>query len=71
MDPVSCKTSFCRFSNIDLNDIDGVVLAQEPSMGQFPEYFQEDMTFNLDFLDDRAWSMGMGEVPMFGTSQMN
>jgi hypothetical protein len=54
-----------------VNAIDGAVLAQEPSVGQVPDYFQDEMTFNLDFLDDRPWSMGLGEVPMFGSSHTN
>jgi hypothetical protein len=38
-------------------------------MTPYTEPFQDEMLFNLDFLDERAWDMGIGEVPLFGSSQ--
>jgi len=39
---------------------------QQTSATQIPEPFQDDMLFSLDFLDDRAWNLGMNEGPLFG-----
>lgn len=43
--------------------------AQEPSLTHYTESFQDEMLFHLDSPDERAWDMGIGEVPVFGSSQ--
>lgn len=54
----------------NLYNIAAAAIVHEPSMAQFPEPFQDEMLFNLDFLDDRVWNMGMGDVSMFGGATM-
>jgi hypothetical protein len=36
-------------------------------MTQFPGFFQDATVFNLDFLDDPGWNLGLGDVPIFGS----
>ncbi|PMD57437.1 uncharacterized protein K444DRAFT_632532 [Hyaloscypha bicolor E] len=40
-------------------------LSQEPFVANVQETFQDEMMFNLDFLDDRAWTSALNEVPLF------
>jgi hypothetical protein len=49
-------------------DFDGVAggLAQEASADDFTGFSQNEMIFDLDFLDESGWNLGLGEVPVFG-----
>jgi len=38
---------------------------QESSAAQFPSSFEESSMFNLDFLDDPGWNLGLAESLLF------
>jgi hypothetical protein len=42
---------------------------QEPSAAQFPSTFEEGSMFNLDFLDDPGWNLGLAESLMFSPTE--
>jgi hypothetical protein len=64
--PVSCKAFLHITMQTNSYNIADGGLAQEPFVANLSETFQDEMMFNLDFLDDRAWTSGLGEVPLFG-----
>jgi hypothetical protein len=51
----------------------GLILANEiapqDSASQFPNSFEEPSMFNLDFLDDPGWNLGLAESLMFSTME--
>jgi hypothetical protein len=49
--------------------IANVVPPQEPSEAQFPSSFEEGSMFNLDFLDDPGWNLGLAESLMFSATE--
>ena len=41
---------------------------EEATILQVPNYFPDFTTFEFDFLDDRCWTSGIGEVTTFGVT---
>jgi hypothetical protein len=50
----------------DTGDAANDIQTQGHLAAQLSESLQEQMLFNLDFMDDLGWNSWLGEMPMFG-----